>query len=205
MTSDHRTAGAALAEAHAADLARAETASERRLDAFAELPHRGEWTLRSALVRFAQPRPAQAGAILELVRRTDSALRPHQRLLDSTLVVDRVAAAAPGQDPAPDIVDVVVDSRSAAIARLAGDDPDALDAVVEGYTSVTALDAAETTAAAILTAAAVLDELAVVLCRWADDRELDRPDESADELGRRTFTVLERLGVPHETRPSRRA
>jgi hypothetical protein len=42
---------------------------------YAERPRVGDWSLRGALVRYAQPRPALAGAVLELVRRTDGALR----------------------------------------------------------------------------------------------------------------------------------
>ena len=40
-----------------------------------DVPRRDDWTLRAALVRFAQPEPVRAGAVLELVRRTDGALR----------------------------------------------------------------------------------------------------------------------------------
>jgi hypothetical protein len=37
----------------------------------AERPRVGGWTLRSALTRYAQPRPAQVGELLDLVRRID--------------------------------------------------------------------------------------------------------------------------------------
>lgn len=42
---------------------------------FADAPRDADWSLRSALVRFAQPEPVRAGAVLELVRRTDGALK----------------------------------------------------------------------------------------------------------------------------------
>ncbi|MFP5320565.1 MAG: hypothetical protein ACLGIC_01825 [Acidimicrobiia bacterium] len=42
---------------------------------FADAPRDRDWSLRSALVRFAQPEPTRAGAVLELVRRTDGALK----------------------------------------------------------------------------------------------------------------------------------
>jgi len=40
---------------------------------FADAPRDGDWSLRAALVRFAQPEPVLAGAVLELVRRTEAA------------------------------------------------------------------------------------------------------------------------------------
>jgi hypothetical protein len=52
----------------------------RRLVDYAESARDGDWSLRSALVRYAQPEPTRAGAILELVRRTDRVLRPDKRL-----------------------------------------------------------------------------------------------------------------------------
>ena len=42
---------------------------------YADVARDGDWTLRSALVRFAQPEPVRAGVVLELVRRTDGALK----------------------------------------------------------------------------------------------------------------------------------
>ena len=46
---------------------------------YAERARVGDWSLRSALVRYAQPQPRRAGAVLELVRRTDGALKPFTR------------------------------------------------------------------------------------------------------------------------------
>lgn len=43
---------------------------------YGESPREGGWSLRSALVRYAQPEPLRASAVLELVRRTDGALHP---------------------------------------------------------------------------------------------------------------------------------
>lgn len=48
---------------------------------YAERPRLDGWSLRAALVRYAQPEPARAGAVLELVRRTDGALKPHAKRL----------------------------------------------------------------------------------------------------------------------------
>lgn len=203
---DARAAGAALAEWHASGLDRT-AVPERRLWEVSELPQLHGWTLRSALVRYAQPRPGQAGAVLELVRRTEGALHPHHRLLDSTMVVADHAASpdrlVEGDYRPSD--KLVQDARASDIARLAGSDPNVLDAVVDGYSTVTELDPDEVRAAALLTAAVVLDELAASLARWADDRKLERPDLAVDTLGRTAFTILERLDVERETRPPRRA
>lgn len=45
-----------------------------QLAGFDEAPGSAGWTLRSALVRFAQPEPDRASAVLEVVRRIDAAL-----------------------------------------------------------------------------------------------------------------------------------
>ena len=57
-----------------------------RLIDFAEAERDGGWSLRSALVRFAQPEPVRASAVLELVRRTDAALGPSRNLLERDTV-----------------------------------------------------------------------------------------------------------------------
>ena len=46
---------------------------------FSEVPHTGNWTLRSALVRLAQPEPLRAEAVLQIVRRLDAALKPFEK------------------------------------------------------------------------------------------------------------------------------
>ncbi len=51
---------------------------------YAERPRVDGWSLRAALVRYAQPEPARAGAILELIRRTDGALEPFAKLLSES-------------------------------------------------------------------------------------------------------------------------
>lgn len=40
-----------------------------------------DWTLRSALTRYAQPQPHRAAAIMELIRRLETALHPHDAIL----------------------------------------------------------------------------------------------------------------------------
>lgn len=52
-----------------------------RLVDFAERPRAGDWSLRSALVRYAQGQPVRVRQVLEQVRRIEFALRPHSKLL----------------------------------------------------------------------------------------------------------------------------
>jgi hypothetical protein len=52
-----------------------------RLVDYAECARAGDWSLRSALVRYAQPEPARVSRVLELVRRIDAALGSHAKLL----------------------------------------------------------------------------------------------------------------------------
>jgi hypothetical protein len=53
-----------------------------RLVDYAERPRVGGWSLRSALVRYAQPQPQRVSNVLDAVRRIEFALRPHLKLLE---------------------------------------------------------------------------------------------------------------------------
>jgi hypothetical protein len=53
-----------------------------RLLNFAERPRADEWSLRAALVRYAQPEPERAARLLEVVRRAEGALHRHSKLLE---------------------------------------------------------------------------------------------------------------------------
>jgi hypothetical protein len=53
-----------------------------RLIDFAERPRTHDWSLRAALVRYAQPEPERVNGILELVRRVESALAKHTKLVE---------------------------------------------------------------------------------------------------------------------------
>jgi hypothetical protein len=53
-----------------------------RLVDFAERPRVRDWSLRSALVRYAQPEPQRVNDILDVVRRVDAALAKNARALD---------------------------------------------------------------------------------------------------------------------------
>jgi hypothetical protein len=48
-----------------------------RLVAFSERPRAGDWSLRSALTRYAQPQPERVSVVLDSVRRIENALQPH--------------------------------------------------------------------------------------------------------------------------------
>jgi hypothetical protein len=48
---------------------------------FAERPRTQDWSLRAALVRYAQPQPQRVNDLLDLVRRTDWALGQHAGVL----------------------------------------------------------------------------------------------------------------------------
>lgn len=53
-----------------------------RLIDFAERPRVQDWSMRAALVRYAQPEPERVNRILELVRRIEWALRPHRKAIE---------------------------------------------------------------------------------------------------------------------------
>lgn len=48
-----------------------------RLVDFAERPRQGDWSLRAALTRYAQPEPKRVGDLLDVVRWLDLGMRPH--------------------------------------------------------------------------------------------------------------------------------
>lgn len=114
-----------------------------RLIDFAERPRTGDWSLRAALVRYAQPEPQRAHRILQLVRRIEWALRPHRKAIERA--GQEIWSALQGQaDPAGPDADVVALLRPTAeldglgdilavwAVDLAGERPDAaVDAVTE--------------------------------------------------------------------------
>jgi hypothetical protein len=53
-----------------------------RLVDFAERGRTNDWSLRAALVRYAQPQPQRVNDILELVRRIEWALNQHARIIE---------------------------------------------------------------------------------------------------------------------------
>lgn len=142
---------------------------------YAERPRVGEWSLRSALVRYAQPEPTRAGAVLELVRRTDGALKAHAKVLERSPHLLSVARASSENSSVP---------------------------AVDGSEHV---GEEERTAVGVLVAALALDHLGDVLATWAASRSDDRPDREVDDVARRVFVMLGDLHVARETRPPRRS
>src|SRR4051812_20517497 len=49
---------------------------------FSERPRTNDWSLRAALVRYAQPQPQRVNDLLDLVRRTEFALNEHRALVE---------------------------------------------------------------------------------------------------------------------------
>ncbi|WP_436795823.1 hypothetical protein [Actinospongicola halichondriae] len=85
------------------DILSLDTAEGACLADYAERARVGDWSLRSALVRYAQRAPVAASAVLELIRRTDAALHPFRRSLDSSPVREIAA----DDDGGPGVVDLL--------------------------------------------------------------------------------------------------
>jgi hypothetical protein len=102
----------------AAEVRPAELAA--RLDV-AERARPSGWSLRAALVRYGQPQPQRASDLMELVRRIESALRPHAKVLEREGPAVWSAAHGDG-DPEAD-----VDERLVALVRALGE----IDGVAE--------------------------------------------------------------------------
>lgn len=103
-----------------------------RLVTYAERARTDDWTLRSALVRYAQVAPERASIVLELIRRTDGALAhldthperasaEDEPMLDVARVLDEIGDILAGwavERGAPPHEDVETRARDGA-ARLA--------------------------------------------------------------------------------------
>ena len=178
-------------------------AGDHRLVDFAESSRTGDWSLRSALVRFAQPEPTRAGAVLVLIRRTDGALKPHRRRLEEGGV-----PTPPGLEPGLFVDDRgeltirtdaerVLDAPAADLARAVLRLPEG-DAVVAAYTDAAGEDP---TFAAIplLVVALELDAIAHELAAWACVHDGPPPVAVVDERAAAAFTRLADLDVPRET------
>jgi hypothetical protein len=72
-----------------------------RLVAFAERSRVGDWSLRSALCRYAQPQPRRVSEVLDVVRRIEFALHPMARQLvtDGPDLWSRLEAGPSDDDP----------------------------------------------------------------------------------------------------------
>ncbi len=169
---------------------------------YAEMARTGNWTLRSALVRLAQPHPALASVVLDQVRRCDGALHPLARSLEAhTVLADRQLDPA-NLAEAP--VEGYPDSRMADIARLVRADPDTMDTVLASYELVAPLDEVERDALPLLLVASGLDQLGALVATWAAAGFEHPPVAEIERLAKSAHDDMERYGIPKERPPSRR-
>jgi hypothetical protein len=213
--------GRRLAERHARSAAapdRPEYDPSASLLNYAEVPYPGDWTLRSALVRLAQPEPGRVGAVLELVRRLDAPLHHVRRNLERHIVVCdrsvRISGDRPVIDVAPNPAAPYADVRTADLARLsaAGVDPASVepagvdpDGLLDGYQQQAVLDQEEVLTVPLLALAARFEALAESLAGWAQAGPSEPPVGHVDLTLTMVRAELDRLGVPEETdfRPRR--
>ena len=164
---------------------------------YAESPRTDDWTLRSALVRLAQPEPQLVADVLVRVRRLDAVLHHVARALERhTVVCDRAvtveSVAGPPLDPYPD-------TRTADVARLAASAGDDHDVVIETYLGDVDLDADERAALPLLGVAVEFDTLADELVAWARIAPgADPPSGRVGAVIEATQRQLDELGVPVE-------
>lgn len=73
---------------------------------FSERPRTHDWTLRSALVRYAQPQPARVEAVLDLTRRLEFAIGKHNKVLakQGDVVWNAIESGTDGDDIVKDVV-----------------------------------------------------------------------------------------------------
>lgn len=110
-----------------------------------ERPRASQWSLRAALTRYAQPQPERASAIMELVRRTEHALRPFAKALERDAAPLQAAVSDDGATDVPFEVALLramreLDRLGDVLATWAvhrdGDRPDStVDAVVADVTA----------------------------------------------------------------------
>jgi hypothetical protein len=141
--------------------------------------------------------------VLELIRRTDGALKPHRRRLES-----RGAPTHPGLEPASFVDNdgelvirtdtaPVVDAPASDLARVALRLPDG-DAVVAAYRN-TVDDDPTFEAIPLLVVAVHLDAIAEALVAWACVHDGPPPVAVVDERAAAAFSRLAALDVPRET------
>lgn len=165
---------------------------------YAEAPFEGDWTLRSSLMRLAQPHPARVGQVLELTRRLDGPLHHVRRDLERHVVLaDR--ALTPGNIEGP-LVEAYADIRAADLARLVDAGCDAAG-LISGYEELTELTNEERIAVPLLAIAVSAERLASTLSAWALVGPADPPVDAVDQFVATVAEALDELGVPEETGP----
>lgn len=151
---------------------------------YAEAPRHDDWTLRSALVRLAQPHPLRSEAVLQLVRRLDAAIKPVIRQLQHHGVQS--------QRSIPGGAELVADVR---LVDLAGDPQ-----VLAAYQELAELDDAELASVHLVRLALDLDELANTLTAWAAAGPSTPPLSEIDQTCAQVLASMDNSGVPEEPR-----
>lgn len=174
---------------------------------YAESSRAGDWSLRSALVRLAQPEPARVAGVLELVRRLDAVLhqlaRPLERhtvVCDRSLTLDAASETPSGWELA-EPADPYPDTRVADLVRLASSAGPEGDQVVDAYVAEVELAPEEQHGLALLSVAVQFDRLANVLVEWAPTAPAPPPVEAVDQVCADVLARLDALGVPKEEGP----
>lgn len=92
--------------AYATQVAELSPAELAQLVDFSERARTHDWSLRSALVRYAQPQPARVEAILDLTRRLEFAIGKHNKVLANhgDEVWNAIESGDEGDDTVHDVV-----------------------------------------------------------------------------------------------------
>ncbi len=199
-------AGRVLAERHrslAGEASRVVVDRATSLLNFSEVTYEGDWSLRSALCRLAQPEPARVGRVLESIRRLEVVLHHAQQPLErnGAHCLRPTGALTTSLDEPSVEAETVPDVRTADLARLveSGFEVEPLLSGYEAAEGVESLSSEERVAVPLLAIAVRFEDLAATLTSWADQGPGNRPvtafDEACDEIEAR----LEQLGVPRET------
>ncbi len=169
----------------------------RSLLNYGEAPHQGDWTLRSALVRLAQPDPVRVGSVIEAMRRLDAAIGHASRVLSRHGVTCDRSLTPQGLAKPPG--EPYADARTADLARLvaAGVNEAGL---LAGYEERRSLEHEERLAVPLLAVAVDLERLAGEVAAWAETGPADPPLEAVDRVRLGVAARLDELGVPAETR-----
>ena len=221
---DANEVGRRLAQRHV-EAGRCEIDPVRSLLNYAESPQADDWTLRSGLVRLAQPEPERVGDLLQVLRRLDAVLGQVTRDLQRNPACCDAALVAGGADDrdgsvpssSPDgpllaaiavdlggfegpAAEAIGDIRVADLGRAAAVGLDEA-ALAAGYRSVSALDDLEERALPLVAVAARFEQLARVVAVWAAAGPEGPPTDLVDQVTAETRSRLDQLGVPEETGP----
>lgn len=196
-----RAAGRRLAERHRD--AATEADPSRSLVNYAESPRAGDWTLRSAMTRLAQPEPALVDAIAPLVRRLDAVLHHVARALEKRTVVCDRRLSVDNADGEP--LDPYPDTRTADLARLAASAGGDADVVIDAYIAEAELGPEEIAALPLLDVALRFDAMAEALVVWAQAAPAPVPIDLVESTTAAIRSRLDELGVPEEQGPPPRS